>query len=195
VARFGDDATGIAFRKGRDARIVPWLKLRGADTMQVAARVAELAERHAADMVFIDGGGVGAGVVDRCRQLRVRCTEVQFGARPDGVALAGGLRCANKRAEMWAALREWLAGGAIPDEAELRADLGGVQYGFTAESAIALERKEEMKRRGLASPDAADALALTFAAPVLPSPLAGGPFGRAAAPAVLAEYDPWEAMK
>ena len=73
---------------------------------------------------------------------------------------------ANKRAEMWAALREWLGTGAIPDDPEIAADLTGVEYGYNANNAIQLERKEDMKKRGIASPDIGDALALTFAYPV-----------------------------
>ncbi len=84
---------------------------------------------------------------------------------------AGDLRVqtANKRSEMWTNMRGWLAGGAIPDEAALAADLTGVEYGYAADQvSILLEKKEHMKARGLASPDDADALALTFAEPVMP---------------------------
>lgn len=174
VARFGDDATVIAVRKGRDAQSIPWVVLRGENTMTVASRVAALSAELRADMVFIDGGGVGGGVVDRCRQLGVKCLEVQFGGKPDGAFVSvDGSRYANKRAEIWGAMREWMATGSIPPGAELQADLTGVEYGFTADNAILLERKQDMKRRGLASPDHGDALALTFAAPVLPRAGAG----------------------
>src|SRR5262249_35566644 len=76
---------------------------------------------------------------------------------------------ANKRAEMWGSLREWLQAGAIDHDPDLIADLVGVEYGYAlrdGRDAILLERKEDMKRRGLASPDNGDALALTFAYPV-----------------------------
>ena len=84
----------------------------------------------------------------------------------------GAIVYANKRAEMWGAMRAWLAGGMIPDDRELLADLTGVEYGYAlreGRDAIILEKKEDMKRRGLASPDLADALALTFAYPVAAS--------------------------
>jgi hypothetical protein len=68
---------------------------------------------------------------------------------------------------MYGYTKEWLEHGAVPDEAEIQTDLTGVQYGFNADNAIQLERKEDMKKRGLASPDNADALALTFAEPVM----------------------------
>jgi hypothetical protein len=77
---------------------------------------------------------------------------------------------ANKRAEIWGSMRAWLDNGAIDNDPELIADLTGVEYGYVlrdGRDAIQLERKEDMKRRGLASPDNADALALTFAYPVL----------------------------
>jgi hypothetical protein len=78
-------------------------------------------------------------------------------------------RCADKRAGMWGNLGDWLrAGGALPDDPELRADLTGLEYGYDGKGAIQLEKKEDLKKRGLASPDAGDALALTFAFPVRP---------------------------
>ncbi|MBB2199932.1 terminase [Gluconacetobacter sp. 1c LMG 22058] len=190
VARFGGDQSVIFFRKGRDARLIPPIKLRGVDTMQLAARVAQEAERYRADGVFIDGGGVGAGVVDRCRQLRVPgVVEIQFGAKADRANYdTDAARYANKRAEMWGAMREWLTIGGIPNDLELVADLGGPLYFFNPRNEICLERKEDMKKRGLASPDVGDALALTFAYPVLPSRAAGGP---GAAPRVQADYNPF----
>lgn len=171
VARFGDDQTVICPRRGRDARTKPWVTLRGADTMQVAGRVAEIAAQIKPDAVFVDEGGLGAGVVDRLKQLGVPgVIGVNFGAAPDSEnPVAEGVRVKNKRAEMWARMREWLRNGAVPEDHELMSDLTGVEYGFDADNAIQLERKEAMKKRGLASPDKGDALALTFAYPVVKS--------------------------
>ena len=73
---------------------------------------------------------------------------------------------ANKRAELWGSMREWPKGGVIPPTPELIADLEGVEYGYVMKNgvdAIQLEKKEDMKKRGLASSDFGDALALTFA--------------------------------
>ena len=174
VARYGDDRTVICFRRGRDARTLPAIKLRGLDTQQVALRVAEEWQKHHPDAIFIDGGGPGGGVVDRCRYMRLPVTEVQFGSSPDRSVQAqdGMISYANKRAEMWGSMREWLAYGMIPYDPELLSDLTGVEYGYRlldGKDCIQLEKKEDMKKRGLASPDDADALALTFAYPVAPS--------------------------
>ena len=72
---------------------------------------------------------------------------------------------------MWCLLRDWLdSGGAVPPDEELRSDLVSPEYGFTGDKGqIVLEKKQDMKKRGLASPDCGDSLALTFAAPVRPS--------------------------
>ena len=171
VARFGDDRSVIRFRRGRDGRSIPSIKLRGVDTMQLAARIVDENARYRCAAIFIDGGGVGGGVVDRCRQLGLQVTEVQFGGKSDRATVGenGAVVYANKRAEMWGNMREWLRDGAIDNDPELLADLTGVEYGYVlreGRDAIQLERKEEMKRRGLASSDDGDALALTFAYPV-----------------------------
>ncbi len=119
---------------------------------------------------------MGAGVVDMAVRL-LRGTlvlGVNFGGAAERCLLGEGQPAtANKRAEMWAALRDWLKGGAIPDDAELKADLTGVQYGFNMRGEIQLEAKDAMKRRGLAPPDDGDGLALTFAQPVGSLPWGG----------------------
>jgi len=165
VARYGDDETVIAFRKGRCAYFEPWLAFSKLDTMEVAARVAFHFDRVKPNALFVDETGVGAGVVDRLKQLGYPVTPVNFGAKPDGMTDA---KCANKRAEMWARMKEWLNGEVgIPDDPALEAQLTSVEYKHDANNAILLEKKEDMKRRGLPSPDRADALALTFAYPVM----------------------------
>jgi hypothetical protein len=193
VARFGDDASVIRFRQGRDARSIPPIKLRGVDTMALAARIADESYRFKVSAIFIDGGGVGGGVVDRCRQLGLKVIDVRFGAKSDRAPIGRdrAIGFANKRAEMWGHLKEWLPDGAIDNDPELIADLTGVEYGYVlrdGRDAIQLERKEDMKRRGLASPDDGDALALTFAYPI------SAPSDHARHPGRLHrfEYDPYE---
>jgi len=171
-ARFGDDHSTLAIRCGRDARSRPWKRWQRVDAMTLAGDVALQAQALHPDAIFVDAGNIGAAVVDRLRQLGVENVyEVWFGAKGRDALWAGDLRVqtANKRSEMWTNLRGWLAGGAIPDEDALAIDLTGVEYGYAADQvSILLEKKEHMKARGLASPDDADALALTFAEPVMP---------------------------
>jgi hypothetical protein len=193
IARFGDDRSVIRFRRGRDGRLIPPIKLRGIDTMQLAARITDENARHRCDAIFIDGGGVGGGVVDRCRQLGLQVTEVQFGSRSDRSAVGqdGAIVYSNKRAEMWGNMREWLRYGAIDNDPELLADLTGVEYGYAlreGRDAIQLERKEDMKKRGLASSDDGDALALTFAYPMAATDRSWAISGR---PHHQFEYDPF----
>jgi len=167
VARFGSDETVIAFRRGRDARTIPWQHYKGLDTMEVASRVAAAMDAYGPDAVFIDSGAMGAGVVDRLRQLRREVIPVDFGSKASGLTNA---KTANKRAEMWVRMRDWLMQGrvAVPDDPRLELQMTGIEYSHDQNNAILLERKhsERRMRAGLPSPDRADALALTFAYPV-----------------------------
>lgn len=158
VARFGDDRSVIFKRQGPVA-FRPTV-LRNLDTMALAAQVAHVAREWDAHAVFVDVTGVGAGVVDRLRQLGVRCLEVNFGSGADVPTYK------NKRAEMWAAMGEWLKTGCLPDDSELLMELSAPTYFFDSAGRLQLESKDDMRERGLPSPDKADALACTFAAPV-----------------------------
>lgn len=165
VARFGGDASAIFFRHGRDGHPVPYERHSGWDTMQLAARVAEWVHRWRADAVFVDDGGVGGGVVDRLHQLGLPMVRgVNFGGRPDYAPT--GERAANKRTEMWLTARGWLERGSLPKDDRLAAELSAPMYRYTAQNALMLERKEEMRKRGVPSPDVADAFVLTHAYPV-----------------------------
>ncbi|MEI7876063.1 MAG: terminase [Alphaproteobacteria bacterium] len=168
VARFGDDRSVIVLRRGFDARTWPMEKHQGLDLMTLAARVAERAAAEGVRAVFVDEGGIGAGVVDRLRQLGVPFVfGVHFGGKPETWDAEGAKpKYANKRAEMWGNMKAWLAQASLPEDPELRADLTGCEYGYDGSQAIQLEKKADMKKRGLASPDIGDALALTFALPI-----------------------------
>ena len=193
VARYGSNESVIFFRKGRDARSIPPLRYRGLSTVDLAARVSEVYHQHHIDAIFVDGTGVGGGVVDAIRALHMYCFDVQFGSKPDAVGWATGSegeRYANKRAEMWGSMRAWLKGGAIPIDASLQAQLVGPTYTFNLRHEIILEKKEDMARRGLESPDLADALALTFALPVAAHANAGSEFPLK--PLVESEYNPFD---
>lgn len=175
-ARFGDDHSTLAIRCGRDARSRPWKRWHKQDAMQLAGDIALEAEKWKPDAIFVDAGNIGAAVIDRLRQLGTENVfEVWFGGEGREVEWQTGarIRTANKRAEIWAAMRGWLAGGCIPDDQQLYDDLIGPEYSFNAKQAIQLEDKKHMKARGLASPDDADALACTFAEPVAPRAVPG----------------------
>ncbi len=176
-ARFGDDNSVLAIRCGRDARSRPWKRWKQVDAMTLASDIVLQAHTWKPDAIFIDSGNIGAAVVDRVRQLLpdALVVEVKFGGAGREVTVAQNVRfrTANKRAEIWASMRTWLSGGCIPDEDQLDADLTGPEYGFNADQAILLEKKEHMKARGLPSPDDADALACTFAEPVAPRAVPG----------------------
>lgn len=179
VARYGDDKSVCAVRRGRDARSIPWLEWGGPDIqrdlMRVAGDIIEHSRKYHADAIFVDKGAMGAGLIDRLNQLGAKnVMPVDFGGRGGKVMVGEGLtvEAVNKRTLMWASMREWLNGGCIPPDQELRADLIGVEYSFGADQvAYQLERKVDMKKRGLASPDKGDALACTFSAPVVSSAL------------------------
>lgn len=158
VARFGDDESVIRFRRGRDGRSIKPVRFKGLNTMQLAAETADLIDRFNPDGVFVDGGGVGGGVVDRLKQLGYRVIEVQSGERARDPE-----KYLNKRAEMWGDMREWLVYGAIDNDQQLIDDLTGPEYSIDLKGRIKLETKDNMKKRGLVSPDDGDALALTFA--------------------------------
>lgn len=164
VARFGGDASVIWTRIGRDARTFKPLRFNGIDTMtlasHVAAHVNQLRSSGRFVIVNVDGGGIGGAVVDRLRQMGFDVNDVQFGGKSTEPKKYG-----NKRAEIWGLLKEWLKSGCIPQDEELATDLCSVEYSYNLQDQIMLERKESMKARGLASPDSADALALTFAVP------------------------------
>ncbi len=168
VARFGGDKSVICPRKGRDARSIPWKIMHGHDTMQVANAVAEMYRLYKADAVHVDGGGVGAGVVDRLREMAVPVVDVQFGAKSDAAMLdVNADRYANKRSEIWGTMKKMLPVIAIPDEQDLERELTTALYGYRNDNQIQLVSKEVMLRiHKVESPDKADALALTFAYPV-----------------------------
>jgi hypothetical protein len=161
IARVGDDQTVIRYRAGRDGKVLPPVKWRNKDTTYSANRIAGEIDLYKPAAVFIDGGGVGGGVIDQLKHRGYRVTEVQFGA-----AATDSKKYANKRMEMWDAMREWLATGSIDKDLELEADLSGPEFFYDKHDRLVLESKEDMKERGLASPDNGDALAMTFFAPV-----------------------------
>lgn len=158
VARYGDDESLIRFRQGRDARSFPRKAYRGLNTMQLADEVASLIDQYRPDAVFVDGGGVGGGVIDRLLMLGYKVIEVQSGAKADDED-----KYLNKRVEMWGEMRDWLTIGCIDDNDDIIQDLTGPEYQIDMRGRMKLEPKDMMKKRGIPSPDDGDALGLTFA--------------------------------
>lgn len=172
-ARFGDDRFSIAWRRGR--KVIKVESKSKLDTVVGANWVRQVMDLDKPERVFIDVGGLGAGVVDLLRSWGCDVVPVNFGSEPQDMVklLPDGSKepgAKNRRAEMWVRSRDWLndVGGAdIPDSDSLHADACGPSYGYDANQRIWLERKEDMRRRGVRSPDEWDAVVLTFAEPVI----------------------------
>jgi hypothetical protein len=159
-ARFGDDSSAIIKRQGLLAFDLD--TIHGIDNMALASRVAAIINTWQPDAVFVDVGN-GSGVIDRLRQLNHKVTEVNFGSK------AGAPEYANKRTEIAFATRDWLeAGGIIPNDVDLKRDLAAPTYSYDKQNRFLLESKDDIKGRGLPSPDRGDALNLTFSEPVAP---------------------------
>lgn len=163
-ARYGDDRTAIIRRKGRSAYDL--MTYEKTSTMEVAGLVHSIIRNEKPAQVAIDVGGLGAGVVDRLIELGHDDVVVPINF---GGASLDPARFANRRAEMWWNLRDWLDGDMpvmIPDRDDLHTDICAPFYKYDSQARRKLESKDEIKKRGLRSTDCADALALTFAEPL-----------------------------
>jgi len=159
VARFGDDQTVIGWRQGRKAVILA--KWRGLDNVQVAERVIGFIEELRPHATVVDGDGLGAGVLDQIKHRGYSRTLFEFHGAQKANDFA---KYFSRRAECWGLMRDWLMAGAeIPDDPELETDLTSPEYLYSRQQQIQLEKKEDMKSRGLASPDCGDMIAMTFA--------------------------------
>lgn len=159
IARFGENSSTICIRQGR--KVFPIEVLPKQDLMQTAHHVAEVIKRERPIQVFVDGSGIGAGVVDRLRQLNFQVVDVNGGNS------SMNPRFLNKRAEMWWECKEFIEGLCeLPPDKRLKEELTCVEYGFTDKGRIRLERKEDIMEEFGFSPDRADALAMTFAYPI-----------------------------
>lgn len=163
VARQGDDRS-VAFLRQGPVAMQPrvW---RVADLMELADQLSLLIDRWQPAAVFMDEGGLGAGAVDRLRQIRgdANVIGVNFGARA-----LDPQHFRNRRVEMWWQMAQWVkTGGCLPSGMDLQRELSAPTYDYdNAPGVLNMESKDDMRSRGLPSPDLADALALTFAAPV-----------------------------
>ena len=158
VARFGDDRTVLCKRQGNCViEIKSW---GGLDLMETCGRVFHEAQADKPAEVMVDSIGLGGGVADRLRELGLNVRDVNVSE-----STAFNPTAAKLRDELWITIKDWLAQRAcrIPRDDELRQELIGPTYTFTSNGKIKVEGKSEMKKRGLRSPDKADALGLTFA--------------------------------
>ena len=165
----GDDRTAIVFRQGRTVfRVEYHNKL---DTMQIAGKLAAFWRDMPVDGLFVDKLGLGAGVYDRLMELQIPVIGVGAGSKA-----TDSERYENKRAECWYLMKEWLHDhpNRIPNDAALISDICAPQPRTSSNGRKMVEKKDDMKKRGIRSPDGCDALALTFAEPVQPRDAAFG---------------------
>lgn len=154
-----NDRCAIIRRRGRKAYKMEALK--NHTTMEIVGKIKNIIEQERPVKVFIDCIGIGAGVVDRLKEMGYQCVE--------GVNVARSANnketYANQRAEIWAEMRDWLTGELpvdLPDDDELHRDLCMLGYRHKSNGQLLIESKQDLKKRGLPSPDFGDALALTF---------------------------------
>ncbi len=170
-AGMGADRTSIAWRKGHAVLKVE--SRRNLTTMEIAGWVAKLIRQEDPAIVNVDVTGMGVGVYDRLREQGHGCVQaVNFAGKPvepapfDETGKPGG-GCANRRSEMWLNLKRALEAGrfSLPDSDSLQADLVSCGYKYDSSGKLLLESKQEMRKRGVGSPDEGDAVALCFAQP------------------------------
>ena len=162
IARFGSDKTALAKRQGQIiTEINSW---QGLDLMQTTGRVkAEydgLPTHLRPSEILVDVIGMGGGVVDRLRELGLPVRGINVSESP---SMGGSY--VNLRAELWFKLRGWLEArhSKLPKNEQLVAELTAIRYSFASNGKMKAESKDEMRRRGLKSPDLADAVCLTLA--------------------------------
>jgi hypothetical protein len=170
-AGMGADATAIAYRRGHVIERVE--KRRGLDTMQTTGWIAQIIREKKPARINIDVGGLGVGIYDRLIEQGHSSIvkAVNFGGKPtepppidETGKPAGGP--ANRRSEMWSNLKKSLEGRFdLPDSNSLQADLVSCGYRYDSSGRLLLESKQDMRKRGVPSPDEADAVALCFADP------------------------------
>lgn len=180
----GDDELVIGLRQGLAFKILHTAAKNDND-IAVANILARYEDEEGADAVFIDAG-YGTGVVSAGRTFKRNWTLVWFSGESSDPG------CLNKRAEMWKLGRDWLkAGGAIPPDPVLHADLIGPETVPRVDGKLLIESKKDMKGRGLKSPNRADALILSFAYPVSAKIRLRGGLVHPSGPNMITDYDPY----
>ena len=155
VARYGDDSSVIAIRRGQSIELLTTFK--NLDLVSLSDKVYSIARERGIKTIYVDGTGVGGGVPDILRALSLHPFDINFGQRSTESIYA------NKRTEMWCKLAEWIkGGGCLPDDDRLARELAAPTYEKDDKGQIKLENKKKIRERLGFSPDLGDALALTF---------------------------------
>ena len=155
VARYGDDASVLYIRRGNE--IIHHQQWKNMNLVQLQNEVIHACMKYKVDDLIIDGAGLGGGVVDHMK-ANIRINVIEFNGAHR--ASKGFL---NARAEAWGKMKTWIQGnGCLPINLELEGQLSTIKYIITNKGEIQLEKKSEMKKRGIPSPDEADALSMTF---------------------------------
>lgn len=162
VARFGNCRTALAKRQG-NRLIEPVKSWHKRNLMEVSGLVAAEYEDTPDDLlpgeILIDSCGLGAGVLDRMRELGLPVRGINVGE-----TASGRERFTNLKAELWWRCRDWFdQRDCSMDDDRLAGQLSSVKYKYTSSGKIQIESKEQMMQRGVNSPDEADAFVLTFA--------------------------------
>jgi len=157
IARFGGDSNVVAIREGAVVRIVYESKYQ--DTMRTAGEIGLILEKENPSISKIDAVGIGAGSFDRLKEQGFNVAEIIGGSSPRDKE-----RFYNARSENHWGFREKLEAGLVdlPNDTELISELCGIKYKIMSDRRIKVESKEEMKKRGLKSPDKADAVIMSF---------------------------------
>ncbi len=161
VARFGDSSTVSVVRRG--TQVLDLAAFPKADLMQTVGRALDIARRHDVKTIYVDEVGMGAGVLDRMKEIDdIEAVGVNVGNKAKKTE-----RFANLRAQMLDGLRKRFADNdiSIPDDAELISQLASLTYAFTSRGQLQIESKDQIRASGRQSPDKADALTLAFNAP------------------------------
>ena len=157
VARFGTDQSVLLLANSDTVLHIE--AYRGLDTMELAGRVIDAYRRWLPKRIAIDEIGVGAGVVDRLKELNFPVAGINVGRPARQRRLF-----ANMRAEGYWRLYELFnqEAIAIPNDTELAGQLASLRHRYNSKGQFYMETKDEARARGVPSPDKADALMLAY---------------------------------
>ena len=162
VARFGGDSSALCVRQGN--HVLEIQSFQSMDLMQLCGVIKNRYDDATAierpQEILVDVIGLGAGVVDRLAEQNLPVRGINVAEAPSTKK-----NYLNLRAELWFAIKDWLSQRdcRLPQNDELEAELASPLYKYTSSGKIKIESKDEMRKRGIKSPDKADALALTMA--------------------------------